>query len=227
MNYPKIQTIFKRDEKTGNIKPEHITKREFEVIKDWTITEKIDGMNIHVDFENDSNEHPEKAFSWKVSFHGKTDNAQIPAPLMQHLYEKFGKIEVFTPIIEYFMQYDKSVKKIIIFGEGYGAGIQKGMDYSKDQKFIAYDMWIDGWWLEQLHAKRICDEIGVPFVPVLPITTKEDAIEFVKSNTYSSIAFPNPNPHKTEGVVATSNPLMLFRDGTPIKWKLKQRDYKV
>jgi hypothetical protein len=214
MNYPKIQTIFKRTE-TGEILPDQITKREFEVIDDWTITEKIDGTNIHVDFEKTD----DLDYNWKVTYHGKTDNAQIPIPLMNHLIEMFG--EQLTKYVNYFTSNDESVSKIIIFGEGYGAGIQNGGSYSKDQRFIAYDMWIDGWWLEPLHAKRICEEIDVPFVPVVALNTRQRAIEFIQSKPMSMLA----PEHIMEGLVASSNPLMLFRDGTPIKWKLKQKDY--
>ena len=221
MNYPKIQTIFRRDEK-GNIMPGSITKREFEVIKDWTITEKIDGTNIHIDFIRDYDSgHPE---NWKVGYHGKTDNAQIPAPLMNHLMNTFG--EQLSKYVTYFTSNDDSVKKVIIFGEGYGGSIQKGHLYSKDQKFIAYDVWIDGWWLEQLHAKAICDDLGIPFVPVLSITTPEEATGFVQINPNSCLFDDPKDIHEMEGVVATSKPMMLFRDGTPIKWKLKWSDYQ-
>lgn len=223
MNYPKIQTIFKRDD-SGNIIPEQITKREFEVIKDWTITEKIDGMNIHIDFERATSEYQVPTMGWVVSFHGKTDNAQIPTQLMKHLRDNFEDLGKMCKIVSYFMEHDDSVKKVIIWGEGYGAGIQKGHEYSPTQKFMAYDMWIDGWWLEPLHAKKICDELGIPFVPVLAFHDTGTAMAAVQIE--NAITYLGGN-HPLEGVVATSNPLMLFRDGTPIKWKLKSRDYKV
>jgi hypothetical protein len=216
--YPKINTVFRRDDK-GNILPEQITKREFEAINNWTITEKIDGMNIRVDFFK-TNEG-----EWELTYGGRTDRAQIPANLLNHLDSKF-RLQL-KELTEYFEKNDASVRHVVFYGEGYGAGIQKGGDYSKEQRFIAFDMFIDGWWLEQLHAKRICEEVGVPFVPVLLFTTKKEAVEFVKSKPVSRIFDIVENVHPMEGVVATSNPLMLFRDGTPIKWKLKQKDYKV
>ena len=46
MSYPKIETLFKRDEKF-NITDE-IRCPEFDNIKKWLITEKIDGTNIRI-----------------------------------------------------------------------------------------------------------------------------------------------------------------------------------
>jgi hypothetical protein len=229
MLYPKIQTIFKRDDK-GNILPEQITKPEFVAVKDWTYTEKIDGMNMRVIFKKND------LGNWEVSFGGKTDNAQIPVNLQKYLKEHFT--DKADQIGKYFEAHDSSARNVIIYGEGYGAGIQKGSAYSKAQKLLAFDMWIDGWWLEPLHAKNICDELDIPFVPVLEFATVEEAIAFVKSKPKTHLAPEIDMPmgelrdatlsqiHDMEGIVASSRPLMLFRDGTPIKWKLKDRDYR-
>jgi hypothetical protein len=218
-NYPKINTIFPRDDK-GNIKREKYCAPEFESINRWTFTEKIDGMNIVVRF------HLGGSFGfedkWCITFGGKTDNAQIPVKLLDYLKKTF--LDNQNKFIEYFLIHDKSVKDIIIHGEGYGEGIQKGGDYSKEQRFVAFDMEIDNWWLEQDHSRSICSELGIDFVPKIELNSIPEAIDFIENKKPLSHLAEKERP--MEGIVATSYPLMLFRNGEPIKWKLKQKDFK-
>ena len=47
MIYPKINTIWKRDEK-GYILEGDYSAEEFKNIKEWDVSEKIDGMNMRV-----------------------------------------------------------------------------------------------------------------------------------------------------------------------------------
>ena len=54
MKYPKINTLFKRDEK-NHIILDAFTTPEFEYLKnnEWECTEKIDGTNIRIELEPD------------------------------------------------------------------------------------------------------------------------------------------------------------------------------
>ena len=62
--YHKIETLYERDEHF-NIKPELILKnRVYGILKTWHWTEKIDGTNIRVIWQDG-----------KLTFGGKTDNA--------------------------------------------------------------------------------------------------------------------------------------------------------
>lgn len=112
--YHKIETLYERDEKTFKIKPELILKnRVYGLLKSWQWTEKIDGTNIRVIYQKDVWNKP------TLSFGGRTDNAQIHADLIKYLYETFDKIrlaEVFPEIPDC---------GIVLYGEGYGAGIKK------------------------------------------------------------------------------------------------------
>jgi hypothetical protein len=79
MKYPKIDTIWKRDENNKfRIIEGDYSKTEFANIKKWNITEKIDGTNTRVVYEGGS-----------VIFGGRTDNAQIPTRLLQYLQTTF------------------------------------------------------------------------------------------------------------------------------------------
>ena len=205
MQYPKINTIWKRDENNKfRIIEGDYSKIEFTAIKKWNITEKIDGTNIRVIYKNGI-----------VSFGGRTDNAQIPA----HLYEYLQRTFTLPIMLEVFGDAD-----VVLFGEGYGPKIQKGGGlYRKDVGFILFDAYIDGWWVLRNSIEDISDKIGIHYVPLIGTMKINEAVEYVQSKPNSIIA---NEPKIMEGIVARSTPLLLFRDGNPLMWKLKVRDYK-
>lgn len=209
MKYPKINTIWKRDEKNKfNIIEGDFSKEEFKAIHRWSITEKVDGTNIRVIFDRGSNLEPK--------FRGRTDKAQIPNFLMNFLKSKFTR--------ELMLKVFPDSQKIILFGEGYGNKIQSvGKKYRDDNSLILFDVCIDDWWLEQDNVNDIAKKLGIWSVPLLKICDIKEALDYVKSEPDSQCSAKNL---KMEGIVARSHPLMLFRDGTPIMWKIKAKDYR-
>lgn len=204
--YPKINTIWKRDEQNNfKIIEGDFSKAEFANVKNWQVTEKIDGTNIRVAFDGKS-----------VRFDGRTDEAQIPA----HLYAALQDIFTVEKLGE---ALNLAEGKAILYGEGYGAKIQKGGGlYRKDAGFILFDVWTDGWWLERDNVNDIAKKLGVSSVPVIGTMDYQAAIDYVKARPNSTVA---AEPKTIEGVVARSVPMMLFRDGTPIMWKIKVKDF--
>lgn len=242
MEYPKINSLWKRQgvyyhEESQKLKkfvtgadrmaliPGDYACLEFGAIKNWRVCEKIDGMNIRIMWED-----VPKLNMPGITFAGKTSNAQIPATLFKCLQETFtiDKMkQVFPPKeIE-----SKGVyyPKVILFGEGYGPKIQAcGSCYRKDPGFILFDVWCDGWWLKHEDVKMIADKLAIPMVPDLGIMCEEKIMEYVKSKPPSyAVLVPQILERclDMEGIVARSEPLMLFRNGNPIMWKLKTRDF--
>lgn len=206
MKYPKIQTLFKRDEKNKFIIIEgEYSKEEFETIDRWEVTEKVDGTNIRVMWDGE-----------KITFRGRTDNTQVPTFLLTRLKELFT-----IPVMKSVFSESRDV---VLFGEGYGQRIQKvGEKYRKDNDFIVFDIVIDGWWLERDSVIDIAQKLNVTSVPVIGIMTKKEIIDLVKSKPKSNIS---KEELISEGVVVRSYPLMLFRDKSPIMFKLKVVDYE-
>jgi ATP-dependent RNA circularization protein (DNA/RNA ligase family) len=205
MEYPKINTIWKRDEKHIILEGE-LSCPEFDAIKLWNVTEKVDGTNIRVLYHKDR----------EIIFAGKTNNAEIPSFLMEYLKKEFTQEKMLAAFP------DAPVNKVILFGEEYGGKIQSGGKYRPDCSFILFDVWIDGWWLERKNVKDIAAKLGIDIVPDLGLMPMEEAINLVKNSAKSIIA---QKDLVAEGIVARSSPLMLFRKGDPIMWKLKVRDY--
>jgi hypothetical protein len=216
--YPKINTLWKRDE-SGKVIFGSFSCKEFELINEWEVTEKIDGMNIAIRYVP-GDESTEK---YKLDFFGRTENAQIPTELMSTLQEKFtpASMDIAFPTAE---------SEIFCFGEGYGPKIQSGGNYISKQSFILFDVVIRDkdnpsikWWLSRDAVSRIAEKLEVQTVPVIGKMTCREIQEYVKSFPQSTIA---ERPVEMEGVVCRTDPVIHFRNGDPIMFKLKARDYR-
>ena len=199
LKYPKIDSVFKRDEKTGLFIPEW-SQPEFEYLKNnmWEWEEKIDGMNVRVIW-SDGN----------IEFRGRTDKAQLPS----HLFEKLK--ELFPP--EKFSIFDGEV---ILFGEGFGYKINKGGKYlGKNVDFALFDVWI-GMWLKREDVKDIAKKMGLLTPPIVGEGTIYDAIQFVHKGFKSAWGDAD-----AEGVVMRPKIELLDRRGRRIITKLKFKDF--
>ncbi len=100
--YPKIDTLFTRDEKFKAT--DEIRRPEFAIPREWLVTEKIHGTNIRVSLEeipgligedgccpnpNDSICVSCCRSEWVMQINGRNDNSQIPPNLLRHLQETF------------------------------------------------------------------------------------------------------------------------------------------
>lgn len=202
--YPKINTLWKRDDNFNIIVGDYSCE-EFTSINKWHLTEKIDGTNIRIFYNGE-----------EPIFYGRTDVSTIPLFLLESLKKIFTK-ELLSK------QFSGLKAGIVLYGEGYGNKIQKvGKKYRKDNYFILFDANINGWWLEPSKVKQLAEDLGIDYVPELGIVNSiQEAIAFVKEKYKSKIA---QEELIAEGIVARSYPLMLFRNGSPIMWKLKTKD---
>ena len=204
--YPKIETLFNRDEKFKLTS--EVRSPVFATIKSWVVTEKIDGTNIRINLdENDV-----------VTFNGRTDNAQIPAELAIYIVKEFTaeKLKV--------LRKDEDKVSITLYGEGYGAGIQKGGgDYRKDKGFILFDVLIaDKYWLDDEAVTEIADKLGIPRVPILGIMSFEELVSYVKQGFKSKCAETERN---AEGIVARPLEPLFDKRLHRVIIKLKEKDF--
>lgn len=217
--YQKIQTLFKRDERNIII-PDQFTYPEFEVLKDlkWECTEKIDGTNIRIELESSGN--PEDGII--MSFKGRTDKAVIP----EHLLAKLNWIFDREHLMEVLNITDETQDcNITLYGEGYGAKIQKGGNYiSNDVNFILFDVKIGKWWLDRESIKDIADKLGINVVPLMGYMTIPEAIEYVKKGFKSTIA--ENKDYDAEGLVLKAPCGLLKRDGERLITKIKTVDFR-
>ncbi len=207
--YHKIETLFERDEKTHKLKqPLILRNKVYEIIKTWSFSEKIDGTNIRCIW------HPPSS----LSFGGKTDNAQIHADLIKWLYENITieKIALVFPDTD-----------AIIYGEGYGAGIQKGGGYSKTKQIVVFDILVaEKWWLNWENTCNVANKLGLKTVPFIGNMTLEEGIEMVRKGFNSILAKENTGEIiPAEGIVGRTIETLFDKKGSRIIIKLKTKDF--
>jgi len=203
--YHKIETLYVRDEATFKVNPFQLKNRVYGIIKSWQFTEKIDGTNIRCIWDH---------VGQKVMFGGKTDRGQIPADLATYLYETVRP----ERLIEVFPDVDA-----VIYGEGYGAGIQKGGDLSATKKFITFDVLVDNkWWLAQENVNDVAAKLGLDVVPDFGEMTLEQATEFVKAGFKSKL---NGGLAQAEGLVGRTIETLFDKKGSRLIIKLKTKDF--
>lgn len=217
--YQKIQTLFKRDERNIII-PDQFTYPEFEVLKDlkWECTEKIDGTNIRIELASSGNSED----GIIMSFKGRTDKAIIP----EHLLTKLNWLFDREHLMEVLNITDETQDcNITLYGEGYGAKIQKGGNYiSNDVNFILFDVKIGKWWLDRESIKDIANKLGISAVPLMGYMTIPEAIEYVKKGFKSTIA--ENKDYDAEGLVLKAPCGLLKRDGERLITKIKTVDFR-
>ena len=213
--YPKIETLLDRDEKTFKVIPGKWRTPEFEYLATnlWTFTEKVDGTNIRVMWNGRTVGllgHP------VLTFGGKTNDAQIPPFLLKRLGELFAaELMVKT--------FPDSIGSIIcLYGEGYGARIQKGGGLYKSDgvDFVLFDVWIDGWWLERKNVEDVASKLDVKCVPIVREGTLLDAIRIVQSGFTSTWG-----DFKAEGLVVFPKTMLFTRKGARVIGKIKPKDF--
>ena len=206
--YPKIETIFSRDTEGtkklifGTYRDETVKYLRF---NDWQFTEKIDGTNISVEWDGHA-----------VSFHGRTERAQIPKHLLEYLEKTFLTTEA-----EELFEQTYGDKNVILYGEGYGAKIQNGGNYRSDVSFILFDVLIGDNWQEREWVEKTAKMFGIDVVPVVFVGSLEEGVDYVMEHHPSTIGTA-----MMEGIVG--RPMVEMRDrlGKRIIVKIKWEDFK-
>lgn len=208
--YHKINTIYKRDEHTKKILEGDYSIPEFEYLKNnlWSFSEKIDGTCIRIMYDGSH-----------ITFGGKTDNASIPAKLLNNLNSFFLPLE--GKLKEIFKVEEGAPCSICLYGEGVGSGIQSGGNYSAVQKFVLFDIKIGEWWLQRKDAEDIANKLNLEIVPIIGTGTLDDAVALAKAGIVSTYG-----NFKAEGIVARPVVELFTRGGQRIITKIKCRDFK-
>lgn len=214
--YHKIQTIFKRDEKTMRIVEGDYSLPEFEYLKDnmWVFDEKVDGTNIRVMWDGSS-----------VTFNGKTDNAQMPVFLMQKLQNIFDTTPQRAKFKELFNtpEDEPGSVAVCLYGEGYGAKIQKGGGnyIAEGCDFVLFDVKVGDWWLERENVEDIANKLGLHTTPILGEGTLTEAVEMVRKGFKSQWG-----DFIAEGLILRPKVNLRTRRGDRIITKIKHKDFK-
>ena len=151
--YAKFSSPFKKDERFRNTKEltQQLPKGK------WILTEKIDGANIRIILTqpDDSGNREVLIGSRKLILNLEDINSK---PFVACLKEvNIHKIK------EYFEGVNSTVT---IYGEGYGAGVQKGGIYSPIKNFRVFDIRIGLAYQDFKYVEKVCIDNQLNIVPI-------------------------------------------------------------
>jgi hypothetical protein len=239
--YPKIDSLYNRKE-DFSVDETKIRRPEFLIPDKWIVTEKIDGMNIRIGLELEhtykdglpasesyrllvEEEGPMREIAldedkWVVKYYGRNENSQFPPEMLEHLQKTFT-LENMQALWR-----DDDKYSIVLYGEGYGAGIQKGGGYNKEKTFRLFDVLIGDVWLSRENVEDVAVQLGIKCAPQMHLGNIENIISAVRNGFNSPTAITEGEiGFRVEGVVCqTSIPLFNSR-GTRLIWKLKTSDF--
>lgn len=220
MFYPKIKNLYERNE-DGTIDFDKFSDRSFGNIKYWEVTEKLDGMNIKIEFE--CGYLPSRDPRLYVG--GKTKNSEIPYSIIEYI-DSLNLIDKLFPLFG--NENGNKEKKIEIFGEGIGPKIQNGSLYCQEYKVVVFDILVDHkWWLDRENVLSICNKLGMEIVPLINIITIGDVLPMVRSGFKSNIYHDPNNRKNAEGIVAKPSCEQLFNNkGERVMFKLRTDYFK-
>ncbi len=220
--YPSIETVYVRDQQTKKLHFGDIRMPEVECINMWSMSEKIDGTNIRAIVTRSG-----------IEIKGRTDKADLPKGLPEAV---LAALPGHDRLIGYFTQYRGQELpeewSVTFYGEGYGAGIQKGGVYSETKRFRVFDLLLgESWWTDDGEMRRICDELNIPTAPFLKYAdltempgTRDDLIQVIP---HSIVATEDRGVENVmaEGIVAKPLHVLLDRHGDRVMWKLTFREF--
>jgi len=209
--YHKILTVFERDPATKykTLLDGQFAHPALEYLQnnEWIWTEKVDGTNIRVMIPHKHNE------SYEIMFGGKTSNALIPGFLVQRLQN------VFQPQKERLREMFPDGG--CLYGEGYGAKIQKGGgNYRSDQDFVLFDVKVGDWWLERHNVEDVASKLGLDVVPIIGTGTLDQMVAVAREGFASQWG-----DFRAEGIVARPETELMTRNGDRIITKVKTKDF--
>lgn len=164
--------------------------RGTEAAKDiWYISSKIHGSNFSIIYDGNEFKFASRSgiLEQGVGFFGYQEVVK-------------DKLEA-VKIIYSILSVDKEPEELVIYGEIFGPGIQKGVNYGSKKDFRYFDIKVDGRWLDQDELDRF-ESDNFKMVPVLGKGTFEEVLNW--NEIFDSVILGVPN-NPEEGIVLKPN----------------------
>ena len=212
MEYPKINSLWKRDPATHKFLFGELSCKEFLFHLDWDVEEKIDGMNIRIYFQAVDGEEGTQGYKFDIK--GRTAAANSPKKLEDWIYGK-GLEKGLSEL---------GLRNGVLYGEGFGPGIQSGGIYRSDMAFILFDCYTNRWSTRE-EITQIATALNIDRTPQLGKYSIKEIISKVLSRPKGHYGKCD---YTMEGIVARSRPLVRFNNpnADPLMFKLKVKDFE-
>ncbi len=212
--YEKFNSPFKKDDNFINT----MELSQILPVGIWIKTEKIDGTNIRIILTKPDEEGNREIHiaSRKFILNQEDKSSKIYFDCIKEV--NLHKIK------EYFKEVNSTVT---IYGEGYGAGVQKGGIYSKQKNFRVFDIRIGLAYQDFKYVEKVCIDNQLNLIPILgqveEITYKECLTSL---NKFKDTLLKGGDGGKPEGIVYKFNPVLLNKYKERLIFKVKFKDYK-
>jgi len=185
---------------------------------DWIITEKIDGTNIRIIFTKPDEEGNRKCHigSRKLILNNADKSSKQYMDCLTEV--NLHKLQ------EYFKDVNSTV---IIYGEGYGAGVQKGGIYSSVKNFRVFDIRIGLAYQDFSHVQKVCVDNQLNLVPIVNTVNSvnyKDCVVALLNNKNTLIK--EGSGGASEGLVYKFEPVLLNKYGERLIFKIKFKDFR-
>lgn len=194
MKYPELVRLDKR--------PEILS------VKSVVATEKIHGTNFRVNFPVGIRSIDEVVFGGRNEEHGHDGKGFYGGKPAAFFLDQPALLQ---RMLDTFARYGFS--EVTVFGEAFGAGVQRGVRYVTDDRvlFRAFDIAVGENLVTYELFTTLCDTIGLPRVPEIwrgePSLAAFDALLDRTSTEGASNGVVDPD-NVAEGVVVRANPLL-------------------
>jgi len=211
--YEKFSSPFKKDEKFLNTKDlsQNLPKGK------WIITEKIDGTNIRVILTKKDEEGNRETHigSRKLLLNPEDKSSKQFLDCLEEV--NLNKIK------EYF---DKVDSTVVIYGEGYGAGVQKGRIYSLKKNFRVFDIRIGEAYQDFEYVEKVCVDNQLNIVPMLGDIEEIDYDGCVTLlGSHKETMIKEGDGGQSEGFVYKFEPVLLNKYKERLIFKVKFKDF--
>lgn len=137
----------------------------------YIITEKIHGANFS--FWYDGNAECEVKIASRTQFVDTT------------FYSCGEVFERYSRFVVYLYNYMRVKGTLTVYGELYGPGVQKGINYGGAKDFVAFDVAVNGVALPPREARIVLSVAEIPYVPVIgEANSLSEALQF--GNVFNS-----------------------------------------
>lgn len=245
MEYPKTENLYTRDPETHKLNVGDLREPALAQVGRWLVTEKIDGTNIRLEcaYEGDfdyvgSGTAGGAVGSYSIYLKGRSDEANLPKKFEEEALPEDWQARLITAL--HALCGPDPGWKLIVYGEGYGPGIQKvGGSYATHkslrifdcvtQRQLDEDTYGKPYWRPWADVEKVADALGLETAPLLGTDwTLDKVVGYVAAGQGSDLAeWEGGVPFgefQAEGVIARTNPYLFFWDGKPVKFKLKGHD---
>lgn len=206
--YPSIENSY-REKYINN----WVKKSPELIFEEFVIVEKVHGANFQILIEPHN-----------VQF-AKRSTLLDPHETFYGYQEVMGETEDLITTLQHWVTQQKQ-DSIRVYGELFGANIQKGVDYGEKKRFLAFDIEVNDVLMSQKYMLELFKELNLThhLVPVLDIVKGlEEALNY---NTKFDTLLMDKDDNISEGVVIKPyNNVYSFEDGSPFYLKKKNKEF--